>query len=347
MNSPNIWGVVLAGGSGTRCWPLSTPSHPKQLLPLVSDQSMLADTVARLDPLIPVERILILTAASLADAVRAAIPAIPRENILTEPRPAGTAAALAFAARVIERRDPTGVMCCVHADWSIAHPQRFRAALASAADVAPRHQALLTVGIVASRPDSGFGYILPGEVVEGAVRRVSRFFEKPSRERAAELIGHGGLWNSGIFVWEASRFLAEARRVTPELAAALATAPDDDAGFFAAVSESISVDVGVLERSQDVLVLPGDFGWDDVGTWAALRRVRDLDAQGNAIHGDVTAHESRGNVVHGTNGSIVLYGVNDLVVVQTDGLTVVTTIDRAADLKALLGVVRPELRDRP
>jgi mannose-1-phosphate guanylyltransferase len=342
-----MWGVVLAGGSGSRFWPLSTPRHPKQLLPLVTDQTMLADTVARLLPLIPAERIIILTATALAEAVRAALPDIPAANVLMEPRPAGTAAALAFAARTVERRDPSAVMCCVHADWAIAHPQRFRESLASAAAIAPTHRALVTVGIVASRPDPGFGYILPGDVVDGAVRRVARFHEKPSRERAAELIGQGGLWNSGIFVWEASRFLAEARQRTPELAAALATAPGDDAGFFAAVTEPISVDVGVLERSPDVLVLPGDFGWDDVGTWAALRRVRTLDGHGNAVHGDVTTHESSGNVVHATEGSVVLYGVHDLVVVQTGGLTVVTTVDRAADLKELLGVIRPELRDRP
>ncbi len=343
----NLWGVVLAGGAGTRFWPLSTPRNPKQLLPLVSGEPLLADTVARLLPLIPAERLLVLTSAALAGAVHRAIPEVPAANVLSEPRPAGTAAALAFAARVIQERDPAGIMCCVHADWAIAHPQRFRDALASAAQVAPQHRALVTVGVVATRPDSGFGYILPGEVIDDGVRRVSRFFEKPNRERAAELIAHGGLWNSGIFVWEAARFLDEVRRLTPELAAALDTPPGDAAAFFAAVTEPVSVDVGVLERSRDVLVLPGDFGWDDVGTWASLRRVRDVDDQGNALHGDVTVHEARGNVVHAAAGSVVLYGVSDLVVVQTEGLTVVTTIDRAADLKELLAVVRPELRDRP
>lgn len=347
MTARALWGVVLAGGAGTRFWPLSTPRRPKQFLPLVSSQPLLADTVERLLPLIPVERILILTSGSLAASVAAVLPAIPAENIVTEPHPAGTAAALTYAARIIASRDPAAVMCCVHADWAIGNPVRFRETIVAAAEAASHEHALVTIGIVASRPDTGFGYILPGEVVGGSLRRVARFAEKPSRERAAELIAHGGLWNSGIFVWEASRFVDEVQRRTPELAEALRAGTRDAAGFFGAVRTPISVDVGVLERSADVLVLPGDFAWDDVGTWAALRRVRTRDASGNAAHGDVTLFESRDNVVHATEGAVVLYGVNDLVVVQTAGITVVTTVDRAADLKQLLAAVRPELRDLP
>jgi mannose-1-phosphate guanylyltransferase len=342
----STWGVVLAGGSGTRFWPLSTPGRPKQLLPLVTDQSLLADTVARFSPLIPSERTLILTGAALTEPVREAVPSIPGENILGEPHPAGTAAALSWAARVIEARDPGAVMCCVHADWAIANPARFRDALSAAIDLARNRRAMVTVGIVPTRPDPGFGYILPGELIEGNARRVARFFEKPSRERASELIAYGGLWNSGIFVWEAARFLAEVLERTPEVAAALDVPPNDANAFFAAVQVPVSVDVGVLERSNNVLVIPGDFGWDDIGTWASLRRVRPLDAHGNARHGDTVLLDAHHNVVHAMHGTVVLYGVDDLVVVATDRLTVVTTIDRASDLRTLVENLRPDLRDQ-
>jgi len=337
------WSVILAGGVGSRFWPLSTPSRPKQLLPLVNDQSLLENTLARLAPLTPPERTLILTNASLADAISAALPSVPRENIIAEPRPAGTAAALAYAASVIERRTGAdAVMLCVHADWSIGNPEAFRATLSRAADVATKTQALVTVGIVPSRPDPGFGYIEPGEPLdatstEGA-RRVARFVEKPSRERAAVMCQDGYLWNSGIFVWRVGDFLGEVRALTPEVAPALhelSGGPNDIADFFGAV-QSISVDVGVLERSAKIVVLPGDFGWDDVGTWASLHRVRTGDADGNVVYGPAYARHATNNVVHAEGNTVVLYGVSDLVVVTRDGLTLVTTIDKSADLKTLV-----------
>lgn len=344
--TPSLWAVVLAGGAGTRFWPLSTPTHPKQFLPLATNQPLLADTVSRFAPMIPPERTLVVTGEALVESARRAAPTIPAANILGEPKPSGTAAALAWAAQHIEARAPGAVMCCVHADWSIANPQRFRDTLAAAAALAPARGALVTVGIVPTRPDPGFGYILPGELLEGSARRVSRFFEKPSRERAAELIAYGGLWNSGIFVWEAARFLKEVRQRTTELADALAAPPGNAAAFFNAVQTPVSVDVGVLERSTNVLVIPGDFGWDDIGTWGSLRRVRPLDAHGNATHGDTVVQDSRRNVVYAMNGTVVLYGVDDLVVVTKEGLTVVTTVDRATDLKALLEGLRPDLREQ-
>lgn len=345
MSLPTLWGVVLAGGSGTRFWPLSTPTTPKQFLPLVTDQSLLEDTIERFSPLITPDRTLVVTGAAYVDDVQRVTPQIPRANILGEPRAAGTAAALAWAARVIVERDPHGIMCCVHADWAIANPAKFRESLLLAATIAHTRGVLVTVGIVPTRPDPGLGYIVPGEPLEGAARTVSSFSEKPTRERAAELISDGGLWNSGIFVWQAARFLSEVRDKTPEVSASLAAPPSDAQAFFAGVRSPISVDVGVLERSSNIVVVPGDFGWDDVGTWGSLRRVRPLDDDGNATHGDTVIRDSRRNVVHAMDGTAVLYGVENLVVVVKNGLTVVTTTDRATDLKTLLEGLRPQLRD--
>ena len=343
----STWSVVLAGGVGSRFWPLSTPRRPKQLLPLVGEQPLLVETLDRIAPLVPAERTLVLTNAELADAVRDAVPAVPRDNVLAEPRPAGTAAALAWAAHEIARRDgPSAVMICVHADWAVADADGFRRTLAEAVRVAEREHGLVTVGIVPTRPEIGYGYIEPGEATDGGARRVARFVEKPDRARAEQRRAGGGLWNSGIFVWRVGDFLDEVRRLTPEVAPALASANGDAARFFAEV-RSVSVDVGVLERSDRVHVLPGDFGWDDVGTWAALARVRAADAGGNAASGDVHALQATGNVVHAEGGAVVLYGVEGLVVVARDGLTLVTTIDRAAELKTLLDALPARLRDLP
>lgn len=349
------WAVILAGGVGSRFWPISTPERPKQLLPLAGDQSLLHDTLRRLQPLVPGDRTLVLTNEALVPAIAAASApfGVPAANMLAEPVPAGTAAALAWAAVQIERRaGRDAVMLCVHADWAVAEEDKFRAALSRAADVAREHHSLVTIGIIPSRPDPGYGYIRRGSPVAGGVYAVERFVEKPNRARAAEMVAEGCLWNSGIFVWQVGDFLDELERHTPEVAPALRSARHRNAQetgartFFAAV-QPVSIDVGLLERSSRVLVIPGDFGWDDVGTWAALARTRALDAAGNAVYGPVYAKDAQGNVVHAEGGAVVLYGVSDLVVVTREGLTVVTTIERSADLKALVESLPGWLSGRP
>jgi mannose-1-phosphate guanylyltransferase len=341
------WAVVLAGGVGSRFWPISTPERPKQLLPLATSEPMLADALARLAPLVPPERTLVLTNASLVEPIAALAPTLPRENLIAEPRPAGTAAALAWAAHEIARRGAReDVMISVHADWAIGDAEAFRKALTSAAEVAETQHALVTVGVVPVRPDPGFGYIQPGDAAGPVARRVARFVEKPDRARAESMMRDGYLWNSGIFVWRAGDFLDEVAALTPEIAPHLAAHPDDLGKFFAAITSGISVDVGVMERSARVLVLAGDFGWDDVGTWAALRRVRRCDERGNALSGVVHALDASNNVVHADGNAVVLYGVSDLVVVSRNGLTLVTTTERASDLKQLIESLPSTLRDQ-
>ena len=341
------WAVILAGGVGSRFWPLSSPRRPKQLLPLISERPLLTDTLDRMAPLAPPERTLVLTNGDIADDVRALATQVPSGNVIAEPHPAGTAAALAWAAaEVVRRGGRDAVMYCVHADWAIGDVAGFRTTLRHAADTAVERHALVTVGIVPVRPDPGFGYIHPGDVVDGDVRRVARFVEKPTRAVAEQMVADGYLWNSGIFVWQAGTFLDEIHRHCAEVAPALDAAGGNLARFFAAV-RSVSVDVGVLERSDRVLVVPGDFGWDDVGTWAALRRVRPGDAAGNTLSGQVHAIGARDNVVHADGGTVVLYGVRDLVVVTRPGLTLVTTREHAADLKTLLDALPASVRDQP
>lgn len=341
------WAVVLAGGVGSRFWPLSTPERPKQLLPLVDENPLLVNTLRRLGPIVPADHTMILTNASLVDPIRRAIPAIPADNVIAEPRPAGTAAALAWAAAEIERRSGAeATMICVHADWAIGDDQGFRDVLLAAEAVAVSERALVTVGVVPTRPDPGFGYLHPGATTESGARQVTRFIEKPDRARAAEMVDDGYLWNSGIFVWRVDDFLAEIMALTPEISEALAAHGGDSGGltkFFESV-EPVSVDVGVMERSAKVRVVSGDFGWDDVGTWGALRRVKTPDESGNVASGSLFALEASRNVVHAEGSAVVLYGVSDLVVISRGGLTLVTTTEKSADLKTLIDSLPSELR---
>jgi mannose-1-phosphate guanylyltransferase len=329
---------VLAGGIGSRFWPLSTPERPKQLLPLVTNKPLLVDTIDRLRPITDIGHVLVLTNAALTKPVKLLLKDLPAKNLIAEPKPAGTAAALTWAAHVIEQRDgPDATMICVHADWAIGNDELFRETLLIAERVAVETGALVTVGIVPTRADTGFGYIQPADRGTEKPSRVRSFVEKPDNARAAAMRSDGYLWNSGMFVWRVGEFLDQVREHTPELAAALRAATKGDAShFFASVATPVSVDVGVLERSGKVMVVPGHFGWDDIGTWAALARVRNKDEQGNVSSGDAQLVDCSNNVVHAGSGKVVMYGVSDLVVVTENGLTLVTTTERASDLKRLI-----------
>ncbi|MFL5577911.1 MAG: mannose-1-phosphate guanylyltransferase [Gemmatimonadaceae bacterium] len=350
-----LWAVVLAGGIGSRFWPLSTPERPKQLLSLVGDRPLIADTVARLAPLVPSERVLVLTSRDIAGPLHEAIPEVPAENMLVEPRPLGTAAALAWGAEEVARRaGPDAVFCTMHADLACGFPEEFRRVLRQAAGVAALDANLVVVGARPTRPETAFGYLLPGAPLDadasGAVEGPSpvvRFVEKPGAILAETLIGEGALWNTGIFVWRASVVREAIRRHTAELWPGLAALQARDYAGFADMIQHVSIDRGLLERSEEVVVLPADFGWDDVGTWAALRRVRDLDDTGNGAFGPVHLVDCASNVVHSEAGTVVAYGVSHILLVSLPGLTFLTTLDRAAELNPLLEKLPREMRHDP
>src|SRR5690242_13012043 len=318
----NMWAVVLAGGIGSRFWPLSTPERPKQLLNLIGERPLIAETVARLAPLIPPERVLVLTSRDIAPAIHAAIPQIPETNMLVEPRPLGTAAALAWGAQEIVRRaGPETIFCCIHADLAVAFPEFFRHALIRAARVAAREKALVTVGVKATRPETGFGYIRPGPALrgglpdDGAPCRVKSFIEKPGPVLAEMLVSDGAYWNAGIFVWRAQDVLDALAEHTSELAHGLQALGEQDFVRFAGMIQSVSIERGLLERYSKLILVPGEFGWDDVGTWASLRRARELDDDGNGAYGEVHFVDCTGNVVHAEGVPVVLYGVSGMLVV--------------------------------
>ena len=338
------WAVVLAGGVGSRFWPLSTALRPKQLLPLAGARPLVVESVARLLPAVPAERVLLVTSRALQAPLRAALPDVPAANVLAEPFAASTAPALAWATARARAADPAATVLSVHADWTVADPAAFRQAAAAALDLAEREGAIVTVGARATRPEIGYGYIVPGDRIgtEGA-RRIVRFIEKPAAADAERLIAAGALWNTGMFAWTTARFREEIERHAPELAVALPALDRGDVDAFYRAAKPVSVDVGLFERTTRGAVVTGDFGWDDVGSWAALTRVRAADAAGNVAVGDVHAVDATGCVVWSEDGPTVLDGVADLVVVRARGLVLVTTRERAPHLKELLARLPPAL----
>lgn len=338
------WAVLLAGGSGTRFWPLSSPSRPKQLLPLAGARSSAEEAIDRLTGFIPPERILVVTGRSLAAALQTTLP-VPVENYLIEPRAASTAPALVWATIEAARRDPEAEVISMHADWTIRDPAAFVASAATALETATRHARLVTVGVVPSRPETGFGYIVPGARLDGAARAVDRFQEKPDAATALDLMADGALWNSGLFAWRAADLRREVMLHTNEIAPWLpALEAGDVAGFFAGVRE-VSIDVGVFERSAAVAVVSGDFAWDDIGTWEAMARVRPRDRQGNVVHGPVTLVDCSDCIVWNDGPPMVLSGVRELVVVHANQRTLVLDRARAPQLKQTLDALPAEVRD--
>lgn len=350
-----LWAVVFAGGIGSRFWPLSTSERPKPLLALVTGNSLLEDTVGRLQPLIPPERVIVVTSRDIAPAIRAAVRDLPAENVLVEPRPLGTAAALAWGAQEVARRaGPETPLCAMHSDLAIAFPDAFRESLGRAAAVASRERALVAFGVRPTRAEPSFGYIRVGAAVDGDATlsaggafQVAAFIEKPPFTDAQALGRDGALWHSGIIVGSARTVLDKLERYTPEIAPGLEALRSGNLPAFAGMIRSVSIERGLLERATRLLVLLADFGWDDVGTWASLRRARDLDDEGNGARGAVVFVDASSNVVHSEAGTAVLFGVSRLLVVSLPGLTFITTLERAADLKPLLDALPGSLRVNP
>jgi mannose-1-phosphate guanylyltransferase len=349
--SPHLWTVVLAGGIGSRFWPASTPSHPKQLMRLGSERPLIRETVDRITPLIPAERLRILTGARLAGPIGEALPELGPGNFLLEPRAAGTAPVLAWAAAEIERRDPDAVMVSLHADHVIHPAAAFRGRIARAAELAVQHRRLFTIGAVPTRPETGYGYIRPGEAlppIPGSPGEpgadVGSFVEKPDAATAREYVGRGYLWNTGLFVWRVADLLDEVEACTPELADLIPIVREGGVEEFFHRAPTLSIDEGLLERSARVAVIPSDFAWDDIGAWDAVFRTRDTDPDGNVVVGDGYAVDTRRSALYAEDGPVVTFGVDDLVVVRTAGVTFVAHRDRTPDLKSLLAELPESLR---
>jgi mannose-1-phosphate guanylyltransferase len=351
--NPHLWTVILAGGVGSRFWPVSTPRRPKQLLPLASDKPLIRDTVERIVPLVPQERLRILTGGHLAEPILATLPELGPGNLLLEPRAAGTAPVLAWAAAEIERRDPDAVMVSLHADHVIHPPEAFRALIARAAALASGHRRLFTIGAPPSRPETGYGYIrlgAPLDALEGDPHpepgnAVAEFVEKPSREVAEQYLASGVyLWNTGLFVWRVADLLDGLERHAPEFRELVPLLREGATEEFFRVAPTISIDQALLERSDRVGVVRATFAWDDVGAWDAVARTRAADERGIVLLGEAFAVDSRDSILYADDGPVVAFGVEGLVVVRTAGMTFVAHRDRAPELKAMLEQLPEALR---
>ncbi len=349
-SSRSIYALILAGGSGTRFWPLSRNEKPKQLLALFDEETLIEKAVNRLDGLVKRENILILTNQAQAAGVRAVFPDLPEANIVAEPARRDTAPAIALAAGWIAARDPEAVMIALPADQLVTDSGGFREILSAAAEAADCGEAIVTLGI---RPDwacPGYGYIERGEVadLEGyqneiPVVEVKSFREKPSPEVAEEFLKQGNFsWNAGIFIWTIPTLLKELSQHCPELSEFILTL-QDSSDFSATVAEKFphlsktSIDYALMENAANVLNIEADVGWDDVGGWNSVGKYLQNDEAGNAHRGDLTAIESGDNVVFSTtNSKVALLGVSDLIVVQTEDALLVARKEDADKIKALV-----------
>ncbi|MCP4445317.1 MAG: mannose-1-phosphate guanylyltransferase [Myxococcales bacterium] len=343
-------GVILAGGGGTRLWPASRRTNPKQFLSLGTGQSsLLAATAARLAPICS-EQLWVVTAADQAPLVQEALPTLPSGRIIAEPAARNTAAALGLAAVHLLHQDPKAVMAAIPSDQHIGNQEEFLRVIDLAFSAAEIHEAIVTVGIVPTRPETGYGYLKVGDGVSGELRHIDAFVEKPDEATAEMYIASGDyLWNGGMFFTTAARLLQEIREHMPEtgkgldaIAAALGTERAQ------AVCDSlyptlpkISIDYGVMERISGVMTIGGDFGWNDVGSWPALADYKEADENGNVTLGTVVAHEATGNIVVSDEGTIVaLAGVSDLVVVRSGDAVLILPRNRSQDVKTLVDALR-------
>jgi mannose-1-phosphate guanylyltransferase len=345
----HTYAVIMAGGGGTRLWPISRREKPKQLLPLLGKETLFQSTVNRLEKLFPPERILVVTVAEQAEQMQLQAPAIPVENYLIEPSPRGTASVVALAAAVLKKRDPQSAMAILTSDHFIRDKDLFRYLIRTAFDVAAKDY-LVTLGITPTSPSTGYGYIEQGESLDGdykyPVYKVKRFKEKPDQATAEQLLRAGDhSWNSGMFIWKTDAILTEIKRQMPDLSRAVEDiaeawdTPKRDAvvNSYWSNLKSQTIDYGIMERAERVAVLPaGGLGWSDVGSWDSLFEVLFPDMNGNVpVNTQHLLLDTHNTLVYGKNDErlIVTIGLDDVVVVDAGDVLMICKTDQSQKVK--------------
>jgi mannose-1-phosphate guanylyltransferase len=349
-----MYGVIMAGGRGTRFWPKSRIAWPKHLQNIVSCRSMLQETVERIQGVTSPDRIVIVTGAQQATVVRTQIPAIAEENLILEPIGRNTAPCICLAALHIAASDPDAIMTVLPADHYIARPDMLQRVLEQAAAEARLGDVLVTIGITPTYPETGYGYIeyrqTPDSAQHGA-HPVVRFHEKPSRDQACRLIEMKHVvWNSGMFVWKASAILKAIQTYLPDIYDVLIAldrslpAPDYRHALeraYAAI-RPISIDYGVLEKADNVKTIPGDFGWNDIGSWSAVYDLSDKDAGGNVFRSEVRTVGVRNVLVDAPGKMTALIGVQNLIVIDTGDCLMICSREHAQDIKKIVDMLDQE-----
>ena len=346
------YAVILAGGAGTRLWPLSREGLSKPALKLYSDQSMFQITVERILPIFPPEHIFIVSGAEGAQILAGQVPAIPRENFLIEPVGRNTAPAIALAAIHLQARDANASMAVLTADHYIGEPATFCRALSAGLEMAARGF-LVTLGINPTYPSSEYGYIAQaeslGEVGGFPVYRAERFVEKPNAERAQTMLSVGGyVWNSGMFVWQVAQLLTEIERQMPNLYETIMRIANliGQKDYEAVLSTSWpglakqSIDYGIMEHARQVAVIPVEMAWKDIGSWSSLKSLMEEDAGGNSLRGEVMLRHSSGNLVLGNGRLIAGIGLQDLIVVDTRDALLICRKDQESELRKLVAELK-------
>jgi mannose-1-phosphate guanylyltransferase len=344
-----MYAVIMAGGKGSRFWPLSREKRPKHLLSITGEKSIIKYTVERITPLVPEDNIMVVTGASHSDEIKKELPGLPEENIIVEPMGRNTAPCIGLAALSIRKKDPDAVMVVLPSDHLIGDEKNFISVLSDAADIARNGDYLVTVGIQPTKPETGYGYIERGNTSEtigsSAIYDVKSFREKPDLATAEAFFKNGGFyWNSGMFIWKVSTLLESIEQFLPDLYKDLLTiekalGTDRESEIIAEVYgdiDPISIDYGIMEKAKNVLMIPGDFAWSDVGSWDVLWEVLEKDENGNVVKGTVLSIDTADSLVFGSDKLITLVGVKDLIVVETADALLVCDKKASQDVKKLV-----------
>lgn len=342
--------LIMAGGKGTRFWPMSTEEKPKQFLKLIDERTMIQATVDRLEGLIDIENVFICTGAKYVDLVKEQLPRLPERNIIVEPAGRNTAPCILLSSLYIKQIYKNANIIVLPSDHKINNEPEFLNILSSANKFIKRNnKAIITIGIQPDRPETGYGYINFGEdediIGNYHIKKVNRFVEKPSLEKAKEYLGKGTyLWNAGMFMFNSNFMIDEFKQYFTAAYNILSSLPlIEDNGYMEeledkyALCEAISIDYAIMEKSKYIYVIPGNFGWDDIGSWKALERYIPEDKNKNIFKGNVKGYNSNHNTVYGTDKQIILLDASDLFIIETDNKIVIGKKDSLPKVHKLRG----------